>query len=148
MYVGIAAGLRCSFANSAYTARELAHQYTDSGATLLFTAEEGVNVVKAMFSELGITRAEGEKRTIVLGRDLRWAGGPGAVRGSSALGLLSTEDLLSRGTMNEEEKFEGSQAHETVYLCYSSGTTGKPKVDSRRRGLIADFLTRIYRESR
>ncbi|KAJ7430584.1 AMP binding protein [Mycena galericulata] len=127
LYGCIAAGLRCSFANSAYTARELAHQYTDCGATLLFTAEDGLQVVEAMYSELGIARDEGQKRTVVLGRDLRWAGGPGATRSAGALGLLTMEDLLSRGTLNEEQKFEGSKAHETVYLCYSSGTTGKPK---------------------
>ncbi|KAJ7136077.1 AMP binding protein [Mycena epipterygia] len=127
LYGCIAAGLRCTFANSAYTSRELAYQYLDSGAKLLLTAEGGVSIVNAMFSELGITKEEANKRTVVLSRDLRWAGGPGAARSADAVGLLKMEDLLSRGTMEHEEKFEGSQAHETVYLCYSSGTTGKPK---------------------
>ncbi|KAJ7721954.1 AMP binding protein [Mycena maculata] len=127
LYGCIAAGLRCSFANSAYTARELAYQYVDSGAKLLFTAQGGLKIVEAMFSELGIRKEEADKRLVVLGPDLRWAGGPGAAASPGALGLLTMEGLLSQGALKEEEKFEGSQAHETVYLCYSSGTTGKPK---------------------
>ncbi|KAF8216681.1 AMP binding protein [Mycena galopus ATCC 62051] len=101
----VAAGLRCTFANSAYVGRELAHQYGDSGAGLVITAENGIDKVRAMFHELGIPRHEGDRRTIVLGCDLRWA-----------------------GKLEREEEFEGTAlAQETVYLCYSSGTTGKPK---------------------
>lgn len=95
-----------------------------------------------MFSELGITKEEADKRTVVLGSDLRWAGGPGAVGNPDTVGLLKMEDLLSRGAMEHEEKFEGSQAHETVYLCYSSGTTGKPKVGPR--GLLNMVSNDIY----
>ncbi|KAJ6609065.1 AMP binding protein [Mycena sp. CBHHK59/15] len=123
----VAAGLRCTLANSAYTSRELAHQYLDSGAKLLIAAEEGISTVRKMFSELGISKEEGDKRIIVLGRDLRWAGGPAAQLGSGVVGLLSMEDLLRRGKIDEEENFDGPLAHETLYVCYSSGTTGKPK---------------------
>jgi len=35
--------------------------------------------------------------------------------------------LLCKGKLDQEEMFEGSKANETVYICYSSGTTGKPK---------------------
>ncbi|KAK7044883.1 AMP binding protein [Favolaschia claudopus] len=123
----VAAGLRCTTANSAYVARELAHQYSDSGSGLVLTAEEGISVVRAMFSEMGISHQEGDKRTIILGRDLRWAGGPAAPVDADCRGLLTLSDLLSGGKLNSEAKFEGALAHETVYLCYSSGTTGKPK---------------------
>ena len=36
-------------------------------------------------------------------------------------------DLLGKGKLVQEEKFPGEQANETILLCYSSGTTGKPK---------------------
>ncbi|KAJ6609078.1 AMP binding protein [Mycena sp. CBHHK59/15] len=127
LFGSVAAGLRCTLANNAYTSRELAYQYLDSGAKLLFTAEEGINTVRAMFSELGVSKEEGDDRTIVLGRDLRWAGGPRVTPSPDGAGLLNMEALLVRGKMDHEEKFEGVAAHETVYICYSSGTTGKPK---------------------
>ncbi|KAJ7359705.1 AMP binding protein [Mycena albidolilacea] len=122
-----AAGLRSTFANNAYVGRELAHQYGDSGASLVITAEDGIETVRTMFSELGIPRDEGDRRTVVLGRDLRWAGGPAAPGLPGCRGLVTLPDLLVRGKLQREERFEGALAHETVYLCYSSGTTGKPK---------------------
>ncbi|KAJ6557890.1 AMP binding protein [Mycena capillaripes] len=128
LYGSVAAGLRCTLANSAYTSHELAFQYQDSRAKLVFTAEEGISTVRAMFTELGLSKAEAEKRIVVVGNDLRWAGGPAAKPASEVAGLVTLEDLLSRGTLDKEETFEGADAHETVYLCYSSGTTGNPKV--------------------
>ncbi|KAJ7185860.1 AMP binding protein [Mycena filopes] len=123
----VAAGLRCTLANNAYVSRELAHQYRDSGSKLLVTAEDGIDIVRAMFAELGVSREEGDARTVVVGRDLRWAGGPAAPPKPSCSGLLTLSDLLTRGELEREELFEGPLAHETVYLCYSSGTTGNPK---------------------
>jgi 4-coumarate--CoA ligase len=123
----VAAGLRCTLANSAYTAKELAYQYTDSGARLVMTSEEGLATVMAMFKQVGVSAAEAAERIVILGRSLEWAGGPAYPRRPESAGLLLMEDLLTRGVLNEEEKFDGKAAHETVYLCYSSGTTGKPK---------------------
>ncbi|KAJ7616223.1 AMP binding protein [Mycena polygramma] len=123
----VAAGLRCTLANSGYVSRELAYQYRDSGAGLLFTAENGIGTVRAMFAELGIGRDEGDMRTVVLPSDLRWAGGPEVALRPECAGLLTLHDLLGRGKLAKESQFEGELAHETVYLCYSSGTTGKPK---------------------
>ncbi|KAJ7502923.1 AMP binding protein [Mycena galericulata] len=127
LFGSVAAGLRCTVANSAYTSHELAFQYGDSRAKLIFTTEEGLPVVRAMFSENGIAKNEADKRIIVLGNDLRWAGGPNAPQSPAAAGLVRMEALLGKGELKQEEKFEGSQANETLYLCYSSGTTGKPK---------------------
>jgi acyl-coenzyme A synthetase/AMP-(fatty) acid ligase len=94
----------------------------------VLTSEEGISTVKDMFAELGLSKAEGDKRIIVMGNDLSWAGGPAAAAPPAAAGLLPLADLFSRGALEKEELFEGADAHETVYLCYSSGTTGKPKV--------------------
>ncbi|KAJ7109639.1 AMP binding protein [Mycena crocata] len=127
LYGSVAAGIRCTLSNSAYTSHELAYQYKDSGAKLVVTAEEGISTVRSMLTELGLSKAEADKRIIVLGNGLEWAGGPTATPAPEAVGLLTLANLLSRGTLKEEEKFDGSAAHETVYLCYSSGTTGKPK---------------------
>ncbi|KAJ7443825.1 AMP binding protein [Mycena latifolia] len=127
LFGSVAAGLRCTTANSAYTSGELAHQYTDSGARLLITSEDGVGNARAMFAQLGVSRKDGDKRIIVLRRDLRWAGGPGAKPSPEASGLLTMEDLLKGGKLDQEEKFDGALSNETTYLCYSSGTTGKPK---------------------
>ncbi|KAF8178582.1 AMP binding protein [Mycena galopus ATCC 62051] len=127
LFGSVAAGLRCTLANSAYTSHELAFQYNDSGARLILTTEDGLSVVQEMFAEIGLAKDEAEKRIIVLGQDLRWAGGPSAPSSPASQGLLRMEDLLNKGKLDQEEKFEGSDANETVYICYSSGTTGKPK---------------------
>ncbi|KAJ7665922.1 AMP binding protein [Mycena polygramma] len=144
----IAAGLRCTLANSGYVSRELAYQYRDSGANLLITAEDGIDTVRAMFAELGIERDEGDRRTVVLPHDLRWAGGPSAALRPECCGLLTLTDLLVRGKLEQEEQFEGALAHETVYLCYSSGTTGKPKgVETTHQNMttILDVVMPIFR---
>ncbi|KAJ6495728.1 AMP binding protein [Mycena vitilis] len=127
LFGAVAAGLRCTLANSAYTSHELAFQYGDSGAKLILASEDNVAVVREMLAESGISREEADKRIIVLGNDLRWAGGPSALPNTAVAGLLKMEDLLNLGKLDQEEKFEGPLANETVYICYSSGTTGKPK---------------------
>ncbi|KAF7321573.1 AMP binding protein [Mycena kentingensis (nom. inval.)] len=129
LFGAVAAGLRCTLANSAYTPHELAYQYIDSCAQILLTFEDGLSTVRAMFKECAIPETEANKRIIVLGRDLRWAGGPAAPVPKGSEGLLRMENFFGMGSLpiNGEDKFEGSLAHETVYLCYSSGTTGRPK---------------------
>nr|GAT57814.1 AMP binding protein [Mycena chlorophos] len=128
VFGAVAAGLRCTLANSAYTAHELLHQYMNSGAQLIIAFEDGISVVRQMLVDLnGLSQHEADGRIIVLGRDLRWAGGPSAKPHSDAAGLLRMEELFGLGKLEGEEKFEGAAAGETVYLCYSSGTTGKPK---------------------
>ncbi|KAJ7215068.1 AMP-dependent synthetase/ligase [Mycena pura] len=123
----IAAGIRCTLANSAYTSHELAFQYQNSGANLVLTSEEGITVVRDMFTDCGMSKAEGIKRIVVLPRDLRWAGGPAAAPAADAASLVSLPDLLSLGMMEKEESFDGTADTETALLCYSSGTTDNPK---------------------
>lgn len=123
----MAAGLKCTLANSAYNARELGYQYADSGAELVFTSEEGIPVVVEMLKAAGLTDSEAKRRIIVLTTSLHWAGAPYVPIAPVAQGFAVLADLLGRGALPEEEKFEGKSSYETVYLCYSSGTTGKPK---------------------
>ncbi|KAJ7634421.1 AMP binding protein [Roridomyces roridus] len=127
----IAAGLRLTVANAAYLSHELAHQYTDNGASLLFTSQDGVSVVQAMFAELGVSKEEAARRTVVLDADLGWVDGKGP-------SVTRFSELLSLGALEEEEKFNGAAADETVFLCYSSGTTGKPKgVETTHANMVA-----------
>ncbi|KAK0486158.1 AMP binding protein [Armillaria novae-zelandiae] len=120
VFGSISAGLRTTFANNAYTSRELAHQYIDSRASYVFTTEEGLPTVREMFKTIGVG-SEGDK-ILLFSNSLSWAGGPDAPRSPR------TTDLLRQ--LQEEEKFEGDLAQNTVLLCYSSGTTGKPKTPS------------------
>lgn len=119
----VAAGLRCTLANSAYNARELAFQFTDSGAKLILTSEEGIAVVRETLKSLGLTDSEVNKRIIVMTSGLEWAGGPSVHVATAAQGLPTVADLLKLGSLKEEEKFDGHHAKETVYLCYSSGSS-------------------------
>ncbi|EAU91467.1 AMP binding protein [Coprinopsis cinerea okayama7 len=138
LFGSVAAGLRATLANSAYNARELAFQYTDSRAHLLFTSEEGIPVVLEMFKSLGVSSAEAQKRIIVMTTSLHWAGGPTIPVSPAARGLTTVASLLQLGTLEAEEKFDGELANETAYLCYSSGTTGKPKgVETTHRNLTS-----------
>ncbi|PPQ66308.1 hypothetical protein CVT24_007305 [Panaeolus cyanescens] len=134
----VSAGLKCTLANSAYTAKELAFQYTDSGAHLVFSSEEGVPTVRQTLKDLGLSPTEADKRIIVITNSLEWAGGPSVAVNPELKGLLTVSQLLTLGTLKEEEKFVGEQANETVYLCYSSGTTGKPKgVETTHRNITS-----------
>jgi hypothetical protein len=46
----------------------------------------------------------------------------------SHLSLIQLPSLLNQGTLRQEVLFNTKkEADETVYMCYSSGTTGKPK---------------------
>lgn len=117
---GIAAGLRCTLANSAYTSHELAFQYADSRAKFIFTTEDGLPTVREAFKLLKITQDEGDRRIIILSNCLAWAGGPAAARAAEASQLLQMDSLLGIGTLDREENFDGDRAHETVLLCYSS----------------------------
>ncbi|KAG7091030.1 hypothetical protein E1B28_010091 [Marasmius oreades] len=135
----IAAGIRCTLANTAYTGRELAHQYHDSGAHLLITTADGLPVVRDMFKSLSISETEGDNRIIVLSDGLSWAEGSASPSRSEIKDLLTMEELLTRGSLSREERFDGELAKsETVFLCYSSGTTGKPKgVETTHRNVVS-----------
>lgn len=90
----------------------------DSSAKFIITSQEGVPLVREMFASLNMHPSESDSKIIVLSECLRWAGGPSGSLGWGT--LLTMEELLATGTLPAEEKFEGEQAHETVYLCYSS----------------------------
>jgi 4-coumarate--CoA ligase len=70
LFGSVAAGLRCTPANSAYTAGELQHQWIDSGAEVVFVHPSLVRVVMEMFKTgLGLGDDEARKRVIVSGSE-------------------------------------------------------------------------------
>lgn len=69
MLLGIAAGLKITPANSAYTPPELAHQYQDSRARIILTAKANLDTVRSMFKLIGVSKEEGDARTIVMDED-------------------------------------------------------------------------------
>ncbi|KAJ7199315.1 AMP binding protein [Mycena haematopus] len=133
----VAAGLRCTPANSAYTSQELAHQYRDSRAKLVITTDAGIKTVREMFVQLGVGKKDGDERMVIVGRDLQWAGGPSAKPHADASGLLTMEALLKGGKLGREENFDGALSNETAFICYSSGTTGKPKASTTHLNMIS-----------
>ncbi|KAA1470610.1 AMP binding protein [Dentipellis sp. KUC8613] len=120
----LAAGAAASPANPVYTPAELAHQYRDCGARLVFAVPDALPTVFAMLELVGVGEAEARRRVVVMQYD-------GSGRRGTAEGvdrdLVWLEELLAQGEERVEEKFDGGAAHATAYLCYSSGTTGKPK---------------------
>lgn len=93
---------------------------------MIITTLESLAVALEMLKGLGMSHADAEKRVILTTQSFAWVGGPATQESSK--GLITFEQLLSLGELPEEERFDGEAAHETVLLCYSSGTTGQPKV--------------------
>lgn len=130
----LAGGVRATLANSAYTPAELAFQFTDSRACVVFSHPDSVPVALSMFKIIGVSDDEARSRLVVLDN---YGNGSDAAR---KFGLLELRDLLGHGELPEEEKFAGSHADETLLLCYSSGTTGKPKgVETTHRNLTSEL---------
>lgn len=115
-----AAGLRATPANIAYTPREIEHQWLDSGAKVAFVEPTLIPNVLETLKTLGYNETEAKKRIIAV--DWHIPHDEKAVKG-----FVKLTDLVGKGSLREEEKFIGKQTDETVLLCYSSGTTGKPK---------------------
>ncbi|TFK33289.1 AMP binding protein [Crucibulum laeve] len=116
----VAAGLRLTFASSSATARELSWQWSDSLARAVIVHPPLVQVVKDMFKLIGVSDAEAAQRIWVV--DQIWKEDAPKLLGCNWLG-----DLVGNETLEQEELFDGDLAEETVYICYSSGTTGRPK---------------------
>jgi acyl-coenzyme A synthetase/AMP-(fatty) acid ligase len=83
--------------------------------------------LEMLTGHLGLPRHEAQQRIWVM--DRLWEG----ARQVSPLGLEEggvndVRSLLGLGRLEEEEKFDGVDADETVYICYSSGTTVRPSL--------------------
>ncbi|KZP08595.1 acetyl-CoA synthetase-like protein [Athelia psychrophila] len=139
LFGSVAAGLRCTFANSAHTAGELHHQWSDSRASLVFAHPSGVPTVLTMFAtHLGWTAAEARARIVVMG--IEWLTGSADEGAEGAAGFTQLPALLNHGTLPSEVKFEGKATDETVFMCYSSGTTGLPKGVETTHANVASIM--------
>lgn len=142
----VAAGLRCTLANSAYTPNELHHQWTDSHAKLVFVHPSLVPVVLQMFkTHLGWGAEEAKARIVVMGTE--WLTGAKDEGTEAGAAFTQLPALLNRGSLKSEVKFEGKDTNETVYLCYSSGTTGKPKgVETTHKNIssVIQMVTPVF----
>jgi 4-coumarate--CoA ligase len=117
LYAATCAGLRVTLANASYTAEELEYQLNDSGSKILFVHPTLVSVAR---------EAMGDRDLPLIRIDCEWLTG---VPDQGEKEGLSVYDLFSEsgGRTWEPERFSGVDFNETVLMCYSSGTTGKPK---------------------
>jgi acyl-CoA synthetase (AMP-forming)/AMP-acid ligase II len=105
-------------ANSLYTAGELAHQLTDSGAKFLFTVSPFLETARKAVAEAGMATDS----IIVL---------------DGADGMTSLAELLAT---TASPPVQTVNAHDTAVLPYSSGTTGRAKgVILTHRNLVANL---------
>jgi hypothetical protein len=137
-----AAGFRATLANSAYIPTELAYQYVDAGAHLIFAHPTLVPVVQDTLKALGCTESEIRSR-LVLVTSHSLTGVPDPVSADFAH-LVRLDTFFGRGALPKEVSFDGERSNETLYLCYSSGTTGNPKgVETTHYNLVS--VTEILR---
>ncbi|KAI6029419.1 AMP binding protein [Pisolithus microcarpus] len=126
LFGAAAAGFRATLANSAYTPNELKYQYLDSGAQLIFVHPSLFGVVRDMLTSIGHSESD-IRATVVLATSAWLTSVPDSDISQDFSGLTRLEDLLRRGELASEVNFDGERSNETFCLCYSSGTTGKPK---------------------
>lgn len=120
LMASFAAGLCISLANPTYTPRELLYQWTDSRAKTALVHPVLVPNVLKMFELLDVDLTEARRKIVVMD----WFPGE-AQKGPSDFVCMT--DLLGKESLKEEEKISSEQTLDTIILCYSSGTTGKPK---------------------
>lgn len=120
-----AAGVKATLANPTYQPSELAHQITNSGAGVVFVHPALLGALLQTFASLGIDNTEARKRVVLMS----YTSIEKAMEKQLSIGPQWTrlEGFLKRGKLDKEEMFSGNEVHESIMLCYSSGTTGLSK---------------------
>ena len=115
-----AAGLRATLAPSTASPNELERQWTDSKSKVMIVSLSLVQTALDTFKCMGVSPDEALNRVIV------YSDGEN-VQLPTGFKYISYENLSARGLLSKEELFDGQLANQTALLCYSSGTSGKPK---------------------
>ncbi|RXW23618.1 hypothetical protein EST38_g2224 [Candolleomyces aberdarensis] len=144
----VAAGLKITLAAYSSRPRELSWQYLDIKPKAIFVARHLVPIVEQMFSLIGSSPEEARRRIWIMDTlsDVALSEAP------DANGTISIEDgingvnglhrLVGKKALEKEEMFDGNDAEESVYICYSSGTTGRPKgVETTHKNIGTVLLT-------
>jgi 4-coumarate--CoA ligase len=112
LFGNIAAGFKCTLANSGYTPSELSHQWKDSRAEVAYVHPELLPVVLEMFVLMRVSPAQARKRIILASF---------AYQKPLPSGFVTMDQLMAGESLEQEERFDGPLADETALLCYSSG---------------------------
>jgi len=115
-----AAGLRATPASGTASPNEVKEQWIDSTAKVMIVSSSLIHTALATFKLLNFGHEDALSRIIVY---------PDGEDASFPKGLKFTryEDISTRGLLSKEEPFDGQLSNQTALLCYSSGTSGKPK---------------------
>ncbi|KIX92000.1 uncharacterized protein Z520_12271 [Fonsecaea multimorphosa CBS 102226] len=127
-------------ANAAYSAEELRHQLTDSGAKVLFTVMPLLQTALEAAVKAGIPR----NRVYIC----EMANDPPIPEGFKTVGQLIKEGE-SLPDLEPIRWNKGQGARQTAFLCYSGGTSGLPKgVMLSHHGVITNTVQlSIYDQS-
>jgi acyl-CoA synthetase (AMP-forming)/AMP-acid ligase II len=108
-------------ANAAYSAEELTHQLTNSGANCLFTVVPLLPTALEAAGQAGIPR----ERIYICELADQATGGAKAPKEFKTLGQLMKEGS-SLPALEPIRWPKGQGARQAAFLCYSSGTSGLP----------------------
>lgn len=115
-----AAGLCATLAPSTASPNEVQEQWNDSRSKVMIVSSSLVQTGLDVFKRMNFSPEDALSRIIVYsdGETLHLPKG---------FKFIRYQDLSARGLLSKEEPFDGQLSNQTALLCYSSGTTGKPK---------------------
>ena len=115
-----AAGLCATLASSIASPNEVRGQWIDSRSKVMIVSSSLVHTALDIFKHMNFSPGDASSSIVV------YSDGEN-VQLPEGLKLTRYEDLSARGLLSKEESFNGELSNRTALLCYSSGTTGKPK---------------------
>jgi acyl-CoA synthetase (AMP-forming)/AMP-acid ligase II len=129
LYGGQAGGFITTLANSGYTPQEVKHQLEDSGAKVVFVHPSLLPVLSGTIDLLK-QKSKPIPKVYFLARETDLPAEAGNTGIQSYENLMVDEEKVKQANW-VGEKVEGNAVHQTAVLCYSSGTTGLSKGESR-----------------